>query len=69
MIKIRTRVFAYSKEKFRNLAELAEHMGISISQVYRVRAGERNINEKFIIGAIMAYPERTMAELFFFVGD
>jgi len=32
-------------------------MGISVTQVYRVRQGERRINEKFIIGAINAFPE------------
>jgi len=41
-------------------------MGISASQVYRVRQGKRHINEKFIIGAINAFPNRRLDELFYF---
>jgi hypothetical protein len=52
--------------KYQNLSELARAMGLSVSQVYRVREGKRGINEKFIIGAKMAFPECRMDELFFF---
>lgn len=40
-------------------------MGISVSQVYRVREGTRGINQKFIIGAIRAFPERRLGDLFY----
>jgi len=42
-------------------------MGVSVSQVYRVREGKRRINEKFIIGGIRAFPECSLGDLFYFV--
>ena len=39
----------HSKQKYKNLSELAQAMRISVSQVYRVKEGKRNINQKFII--------------------
>jgi hypothetical protein len=33
--------------------------------VYRVREGTRSINQKFIIGAKKAFPERSLDELFY----
>ena len=49
-MKLRTRVFELSSGRYWNLSELARAMGISVSQAYRVRQGERHINKKFIIG-------------------
>jgi len=40
-------------------------MGLSVSQVYRVREGKRNINQKFIIGAKKAFPEYKLDDLFY----
>jgi hypothetical protein len=40
-------------------------MGISASQIYRVREGKRPINQKFIIGAIKAFPEHKLDDLFY----
>ena len=64
---IKTRVFDRCQGRYRNLSELARVMGISVSQVYRVREGKRQINQAFIIGAIKAFPEYKMDELFYFV--
>jgi hypothetical protein len=66
---IRTRVFDIADGKFHNLSELARAMGLSVSQVYRVREGKRGINEKFIVGAKMAFPDLRLDELFYFNGD
>jgi hypothetical protein len=44
-------------------------MGLSVSQVYRVREGKRGINEKFIVGAKMAFPDLRLDELFYFNND
>jgi hypothetical protein len=66
---IRTRVFDIAEEKYENLSELARAMDISVSQVYRVREGKRGINEKFIIGAKMAFPDLRLDELFYFNND
>ena len=63
---IKTRVFEMANGKYQNLSDLARAMGLSVSQVYRVREGKRGINEKFIIGAKMAFPESRLDELFYF---
>ena|SRR3972149_4824511 len=63
---IRTRIFELYSGKYRNLSELAQAMGLSLSQVYRVREGKRSINQKFIIGAKRAFPSHTLDDLFYF---
>ena len=66
---VKTRVFELCNEKYQNLTELAHVMGISVSQVYRVREGKRNINQKFILGAIKAFPEYRFSDLFYIAPD
>ena len=63
---IKTRVFELAYGKYHNLSALARTMGLSVSQVYRVREGKRGINEKFIIGAKKAFPDYRLDELFYF---
>jgi hypothetical protein len=63
---IKTRIFEMAAQRYLNLSDLARAMGLSVSQVYRVREGKRGINEKFIIGAKMAFPECRLDELFYF---
>ena len=62
---IRTRIFDLCNGNYRNLSELARAMGLSASQVYRVREGKRSINQKFIIGAKKAFPDYRLDELFY----
>jgi hypothetical protein len=64
-MNIETRIFDLASDKYHNLSSLAKAMELSVSQVYRVRDGKRGINEKFIIGAKKAFPERRLDELFF----
>ena len=66
---VKTRVFELCNGKYRTLAELASAMGLSVSQVYRVREGKRNINQKFIIGAIRAFPQCRFSDLFYISPD
>jgi predicted transcriptional regulator len=66
---LKTRVFDLYAERYRNLSELAEAMELSVSQVYRVVEGKRNINRKFIIGAIKAFPGYKFDDLFYFVAE
>ncbi len=66
---IKTRVFNLCNGKYRNLSDLARAMGLSVSQVYRVREGTRSINQKFIIGAKVAFPEYRLDELFYLDPD
>ena len=62
---VKTRVFDLSNGNYKNLSELARAMGISVSQVYRVREGERSVNQKFIVGAIKAFPGCKLDDLFY----
>ncbi len=64
-MKIKTRVFELIEGKYASLSELAHKMDISVSQVYRVKTGKRNINEKFIAGAVKAFPQHSLDQLFF----
>ena len=64
-MEIKTRIFELCNGKYRNLSELARVMGLSVSQVYRVREGKRSINQKFIIGAKRALPNYKLDELFY----
>jgi len=68
-LKLKTRVFEFYNKEYSNLAEVAQAMGISNSQIYRVRDGRRTINEKFIIGAVKAFPGYRLDELFYVVPD
>lgn len=63
---IKTKVFELCNGNYRNLSELARAMGLSVSQVYRVREGKRSINQKFIIGAKKAFPDFKLDDLFYF---
>ena len=65
-MKIMTRVFNLYIGKYENLSALAHAMGLSPSYISRVRNGKRSINEKFIIGAKKAFPEKRLDELFYF---
>jgi hypothetical protein len=64
VMRLVTKVFEVRGEKYGNMIETAEAMGISVSQVYRVRQGKRPINEKFIIGTMRAFPEYKLDDLF-----
>ena len=62
---IKTRIFEFGNNSCKNLAELAQAMGISVSQIYRVREGKRSINQKFIVGAMKAFPNLKLDDLFY----
>ena len=62
---VKTRVFGFCNNCYKNLSELAQAMGISVSQIYRVREGTRPINQKFIVGAIKAFPNYKLDDLFY----
>lgn len=66
---LKTRVFDLHVRNYSNLSELARAMEISVSQVYRVLEGKRNINRKFIIGAMKAFPGYKFDDLFYFVHE
>ena len=62
---LKTRVFELSDKKYKNLTELAKVMGLSASEVYRVRQGKRGISTQFIVGALQAFPESKFDDLFY----
>ena len=64
-MKLNTKVFELYKGKYRSLPELARAMGISVGYIYKVRQGKRSINQKFIIGAIKAFPGYKLDDLFY----
>jgi len=64
-VRIKTRVFELYDGRYRNLSELAEAMAISVSQIYRVYQGKRNINQKFVVGAMKAFPGYKLDDLFY----
>ena len=66
---LETRVFDLYWERYGNLTELARAMGISVSQIYRVKQGKRHINEKFITGTVRALPGYKLDDLFCIVPD
>ncbi|GAH63560.1 unnamed protein product, partial [marine sediment metagenome] len=68
-MKLKTRVFELCNGKYESLKELARAMGISVTQVYRVRQGKSDIGEKFIIGAVKAFPDKKLDDLFYVVPD
>jgi len=63
-MKLETRVFDLFPRRYSSLAELAKNMGISVSQIYRVKQGKRPISEKFITGTVKAFPGYKLDDLF-----
>lgn len=68
-MKLKTRAFEFRNGKYTNLSELAQAMGISVSEICRVRQGKRPMNEKFVTGAIKAFPGYKLDDLFYVVPD
>lgn len=62
---VKMRIFELCDGKYKNLSELAKAMDISTSQIYRVRNGTRRVNQKFITGALRAFPQCKLDTLFY----
>lgn len=62
---LETQIFKLYNGKYRNIRELAQAMGISVDQICRVQQGKHSIDEKFIIGALKAFPEYGIGHLFY----
>ncbi len=63
---LRTLIFELCAGKYGGLPELARAMEVPAPQIDGVRQGKRDIDEKFIIGAIKAFPEYGIGHLFYF---
>jgi excisionase family DNA binding protein len=68
-MKLETRVFELCKGKYKNIKELARNMGVSWQYVYQVRQGRRGPSQKFVVGAVKAFPEYKLDDLFYVVPD
>jgi len=64
-MRLKTRVFELCNGRYQSLPELAQSMEVSYGTAYRVKRGERGIHERFIIGAMKAFPEYKLEELFY----
>lgn len=62
---LRTRVFTLPQTRGMTLTQLAARMGVALSLVTRVRRGERGIGQTFINGALRAFPELSLDDLFY----
>jgi len=61
--RLRTRIF--EMEEGRDMKKLAILLRLSLSQVYRIKHGQRPIGEKFIVGALIAFPKYKFEDLFY----
>ena len=63
MPRLRTRLFELNR--FYNMTELADMLGVSVSYLYRIKEGNRKIGQTLIIGALLAFPKRKFEDLFY----
>ena len=68
-MKLNTRVFELCNGKYRSFPELAQAMGLSYGMVYLIRRDHRGISGRFIIGALKAFPEYKLDDLFYVSED
>lgn len=68
-IKLKKEIFEAFQQKY-NLGETAcaERMGISPSQLWKVKAQIHDPGKDFIAGALMVFPEASFDDLFFLPG-
>jgi hypothetical protein len=66
---VRAKNLELSDEHYSNLSELTEAMGISVSQVYRVKKDKRRINRKSIVGAVKAFFGRRPDDFFYLAAE
>jgi len=64
-MRLRTKVFELYPGYYGSLSQLAHAMGMSVSQISRVRNGKRHINEAFLLGALSAFPQFSFSDLFY----
>lgn len=68
-VELKTRVFKLYNGRYTSLSRLAQAMEMDPAQIYRVKNGERRVNERFIVGAVRAFPGYTLNDLFYVVPD
>ena len=68
-MQLQTRIFDLCDKNYNDLSELAQAMEISESQIDRIKEHRYQINQRFITGAIKAFPTYKIDELFYFAPD
>ena len=68
-MKLQTRLFELYKGRYGSLPKLARAMGVSHHLIYKVKQGKRGIGRRVIIGAIKAFPEYNLGDLFYVEGQ
>ena len=63
-MQLQTRIFDLCDKNYNDLSELAQAMEISESQIDRIKEHRYQINQRFITGAIKAFPTYKIDELF-----
>jgi excisionase family DNA binding protein len=69
MARLKAKVFELCNGKYVSLSKLAQAMGMNPQHIYLVRRGRRRVGEKFILGAIKAFPGYTLNDLFYVIPD
>lgn len=63
---MKTRVFDLATEYgYTSLRSLARAMGRDVAELSRIRSGKHGITRSFIEGALRAFPDKTLDELFY----
>ncbi len=65
MREMRLGTYLFELEKETSLEKLASIIGVSVPQIYRIRQGKRRIHEKFIVGALVSFPQYTFEDMFY----
>jgi len=63
---LKTRIVDLCENKHKNINEICQTMNISKNQLYGTHQGKYRIDQKFIIGALKAFPENNIGDLFYF---
>jgi transcriptional regulator with XRE-family HTH domain len=63
--KLKTRVFDVARARGLSNYALARAMGVSLSQVGRVEREESGFSRAFMVGALRAFPDLSLDDLFY----
>ena len=64
-MKLKTRLFKLCKEDRIELADLAKTMSVSLNYISKIEKGGVEINKRFIIKSIKAFPGYKISDLFY----
>ena len=65
-MKLKMKIHKLCKEEKIKLADLAKTMNLSLNYIKKMEKGETEINKRFIIASIKAFPKYKISDLFYF---